>query len=132
MDQANKIKQLRERTGLNRREFCEYFNIPYRTVTDWERGERHAPDYVVRLLEYYVRMKKMIAKDDDNAFEGEKQYEIKELRERTGMNRKEFCEHYDISYRTVTDWERKERHAPDYVVRLLEYNIRMEKSKKKD
>lgn len=132
MDQANKIKQLRESTGLNRREFCEYLNIPYRTVTDWERGERHAPDYVVRLLSYYIKMKKIDNKDAESDLNENKQYEIKELREKTGMNRKEFCEHFDISYRTVTDWEREERHAPDYVVRLLEYNIRMEKLKKED
>lgn len=40
---------------MNRREFCDYFQIPYRTVTDWERDKRHAPEYVLRLLEYYIR-----------------------------------------------------------------------------
>ena len=33
------IKKLRESTGMNRKEFCECFNIPYRTVTEWERGD---------------------------------------------------------------------------------------------
>ena len=56
MDYSEKIKALRESTGMNRKEFCEYFNIPYRTVTDWEHDTRHAPDYVLRLLEYYIRM----------------------------------------------------------------------------
>ena len=56
MDCGEKIKALRESTGMNRKEFCEYFHIPYRTVTDWEHGTRHAPDYVLRLLEYYIRM----------------------------------------------------------------------------
>ena len=32
------------------------------------------------------------------------QIEIKKLRELTGMNRKEFCECFDIPYRTVTEW----------------------------
>ena len=50
-----RIKELRESTGMTRKEFCEYFSIPYRTVTDWERSERRAPDYVLRLLEYYIR-----------------------------------------------------------------------------
>jgi DNA-binding transcriptional regulator YiaG len=54
MDCKTKIKELRESTGMNRKEFCDYFQIPYRTVTDWERGIRHAPDYVLRLLEYYI------------------------------------------------------------------------------
>ena len=40
---------------MNRKEFCEYFQIPYRTVTEWELDNRHAPEYVLRLLEYYIR-----------------------------------------------------------------------------
>lgn len=60
MDCSQKIKELRESTGMNRREFCDYFNIPYRTVTEWERDNRHAPEYVLRLLEYYIRMEKMV------------------------------------------------------------------------
>ena len=56
MDFNDKIRELRESTGMSRKEFCEYFSIPYRTMTDWERDQRHAPDYVVRLLEYQIRM----------------------------------------------------------------------------
>lgn len=59
MDRSKKIKELRENTGMNRKEFCNYFHIPYRTVTEWERDNRHAPEYVVRLLEYYIRMEKL-------------------------------------------------------------------------
>ena len=54
------IKKLRESTGMNRKEFCECFDIPYRTVTEWERGTRNAPDYVLRLLAYYIRMENMV------------------------------------------------------------------------
>ena len=60
MDCSMKIKELRESTGMNRKEFCEYFGIPYRTVTEWERDKRHAPEYVLRLLEYYIRMEKLV------------------------------------------------------------------------
>ena len=59
------IKKLRESTGMNRKEFCEYFEIPYRTVTEWERGTRNAPDYVLRLMAYYVRMEKMVIKEGE-------------------------------------------------------------------
>ncbi|MDO4317405.1 MAG: XRE family transcriptional regulator [Lachnospiraceae bacterium] len=55
MDCSSKMQELRESTGMNRKEFCEFFEIPYRTVTDWELGNRHAPEYVLRLLEYYIR-----------------------------------------------------------------------------
>lgn len=60
MDYSKRIKDLRESTGMNRKEFCDYFNIPYRTVTEWERDNRHAPEYVIRLLEYYIRAEKLI------------------------------------------------------------------------
>ena len=56
MDKAAKIVELRKSTGMNRKEFCEYFKIPYRTMSEWERDGRHAPDYLVRLLEYYIRV----------------------------------------------------------------------------
>lgn len=56
----NRIKELRESTGLNRKEFCEQFDIPYRTVTEWELGHRNAPPYVFRFLEYYIRTQEMI------------------------------------------------------------------------
>lgn len=65
MDYSNKIKELRESTGMNRREFCDYFNIPYRTVTEWERDNRHAPEYVIRLLEYYIRAEKLMKEKQD-------------------------------------------------------------------
>ena len=60
MEYSDKIKAIRESTGMNRKEFCEFFQIPYRTVTDWERDTRHAPEYVLRLLEYYIRMEGLI------------------------------------------------------------------------
>lgn len=54
MDFCTRIKQIRLSTGMTRKQFCAYFDIPYRTVTEWERGTRHAPSYVLQLLEYYV------------------------------------------------------------------------------
>ena len=57
---SSKMKELRESTGLNRKEFCEKFDIPYRTMTEWELGHRNAPPYVLKLLSYYVSMQKML------------------------------------------------------------------------
>ena len=60
MDFKDRIVELRKSTGMTRKEFCEYFHIPSRTVTEWERDNRHAPEYVLRLLEYYIRMEGLI------------------------------------------------------------------------
>ena len=71
MDCSKKIKEFRESTGMNRREFCEYFDIPYRTVTEWERDNRHAPAYVLRLLEYYIRTENLMKDKVEDFEEGE-------------------------------------------------------------
>ena len=60
MDRSKEIKELREKMKMNRREFCEYYGIPYRTVTDWEAGKRSMPDYVLRLLKYKAETEKLI------------------------------------------------------------------------
>ena len=57
---STKMKELRESTGLNRKDFCEKFDIPYRTMTEWELGHRNAPPYVLRLLSYYVSMQNQL------------------------------------------------------------------------
>lgn len=59
MEIKDYVKDLRKSTGMNRKEFCEYFGIPYRTVTEWERGTRKMPDYVLRMMEYQIRMEKL-------------------------------------------------------------------------
>lgn len=64
MNTQDKIIELREATGMNRKVFCEYFKIPYRTVTDWELGNRHCPEYVLRLLEYYIQMNDLAKKEE--------------------------------------------------------------------
>ena len=42
------IRELRERAGMSRREFAEYFHISYRTVQDWELGCNKCKDYIIR------------------------------------------------------------------------------------
>lgn len=63
MDCKTKVKALREMTGMNRKDFCKYFDIPYRTVTEWELDNRHVPSYVLRLLEYYIRNEGLMVKE---------------------------------------------------------------------
>ena len=55
---------------MNRKEFCEHFQIPYRTMTDWELDNRHAPEYVFRLLEYYIRKEGLDKNAEGSAVHG--------------------------------------------------------------
>lgn len=54
MESRNILVDLRKRTGMNRREFAEYFEIPYRTVQEWELGNRKMPEYLLRLMKYKI------------------------------------------------------------------------------
>lgn len=46
------VKNLRELSGMSRPQFAEYFNIPYRTVQNWEIGLRECPAYLIELMQY--------------------------------------------------------------------------------
>jgi DNA-binding transcriptional regulator YiaG len=46
------IKTLREKYNLSRKQFTEMFDIPYRTLQDWELGNRKCPEYLLKLIEY--------------------------------------------------------------------------------
>ena len=60
--EANKsaflIRAIRYYSGLSRNEFCNWLNIPYRTLQEWERGGRVMPGYVLNLIAYKVRIEK--------------------------------------------------------------------------
>ena len=52
---------------------------------------------------------------------------MKKLRQEAGMNRREFSEYMDIPLRTLEEWEAGRRKMPDYLLRLIAYQIRMER-----
>ncbi len=66
--------ELRESTGMNRKQFCEYFDIPYMTVSDWEHGKKRVPRYFLRLLEYYLKTEQMKQEKEDKNNESENNY----------------------------------------------------------
>jgi DNA-binding transcriptional regulator YiaG len=50
------VKELRERFGLTREQFCSGFEIPYRTLQSWELGTRSCPVYVFRMMEMLLEL----------------------------------------------------------------------------
>ena len=48
------IIDLFKHTGMSQIEFSRRLGIPYRTIQDWLAQKRTPPDYVVKLLEYYL------------------------------------------------------------------------------
>ena len=63
MSRGKEVKELREKMGMNRREFSEYYGIPYRTVQDWEAEKRELPDYLLRLLKYRAEIENRVKKE---------------------------------------------------------------------
>lgn len=63
MDAAGKIKELRESTGMSRKEFSEHTGIPVRTLEDWEAGRRTPPEYIPRLLGYQLKYEELVRKN---------------------------------------------------------------------
>jgi transcriptional regulator with XRE-family HTH domain len=45
---------------MTQKEFADYLHVPFRSIQNWEGGQRSAPDYVVELIEYKLIMEGII------------------------------------------------------------------------
>ncbi len=72
MESAEKIRKIREQTGLSRKDFSIHIGIPLRTIEDWEAGRRRPPEYIPRLIEYQLKYEEMIGKKQNEEQDAEK------------------------------------------------------------
>jgi len=54
-DKIYSVKELRDLLALSQRKFANKYEIPSRTIEEWESGRRVAPPYVVSLLNRVVK-----------------------------------------------------------------------------
>jgi DNA-binding transcriptional regulator YiaG len=47
---STKIKEARERIGMSRAEMSRQFEIPIRTLEDWDSGKNHTSPWVEKLI----------------------------------------------------------------------------------
>ena len=59
----SKIREERTKLGLTQHQLAELTGIPFRTIQNWEGGQRKCPDYVEKLLLFYLE--NAIKKDGD-------------------------------------------------------------------
>ena len=60
----NEIKQIREKTGMNQREFADYFHISIRTLQAWERSDpSRPPEHVIYMIKYILYFEKLLEKE---------------------------------------------------------------------
>lgn len=55
MDAARSL-QIRDISGLSRAAFARKYNIPVRTLEEWDSERRKAPEWVLDLLERVVQI----------------------------------------------------------------------------
>ena len=60
MESANKIRELREKTGMTRKDFSIHIGIPLRTIEDGEAGRRTPPEYIPRLISYQLKYEELM------------------------------------------------------------------------
>ena len=70
METADKIRELREQTGMTRKDFAVHMGIPLRTMEDWEAGRRRPPEYIPRLMSYQLKYEELIKKAEWEKDEG--------------------------------------------------------------
>ena len=66
MDIDKKIRELRESTGMSRKDFSEHTGIPVRTLEDWEAGRRTPPEYIPRLIAYQLKYEELVNGKEEN------------------------------------------------------------------
>ena len=58
---CERVKSLREGSGLSQSGFAEKFNIPKSTLQDWEHDRRVPPVYVVEMMEKLINKSEIVA-----------------------------------------------------------------------
>lgn len=59
MGKREELIALKENSGMNWKQFSDYYEIPYRTVQDWQHGKREMPAYVLRLMQYKMKIENL-------------------------------------------------------------------------
>lgn len=54
------IKDIRIATGMTQKAFAGYLGIPYRTLQNWENGERKCAEYILELIIYKLKNEKVL------------------------------------------------------------------------
>lgn len=54
------IKSIRKETGLSQSKFATHFEIPVRTIQQWEQEVRTPPSYVVKLIKRVLTLEEKL------------------------------------------------------------------------
>ena len=54
------IKEMRQKTYLSQNKFAKLLDIPVANIAKWEQGVSAPPEYVVKLIEFYLKQMRLI------------------------------------------------------------------------
>ena len=54
------IQEIRKCLGMSQAKFAKYFNIPFRTVQNWEYGVSECPEYLKELILYKLKKENVL------------------------------------------------------------------------
>lgn len=72
---AERIKETRKAAELTQQQLSMIYNIPLRTVVDWERGERTPPEYLANFMIRCIEIDFIRPKESEIEIQEEKQEE---------------------------------------------------------
>lgn len=49
------VKESRAAAGLSQKDMADLLSIPKRTIENWEQGVNEPPEYLVKLITYYLQ-----------------------------------------------------------------------------
>lgn len=52
------IREIRQAAGLSQARFAAKYEIPLRTIENWESGSRKPPEYVIKMIERLEEIEK--------------------------------------------------------------------------
>ena len=118
MDTAKTIIELRESTGMSRKEFSEHTDIPVRTLEDWEAGRRTPPKYIPRLLAYQMKFEGMFSSNVE--VKGKRNVSV--IQDVDGNNIV-IINYIRSKGKRSIDWKDVREYLREYVGELERYNV---------
>ena len=119
LEQKKELVKLREKMGLNRKIFAEYFGIPLRTVEDWEAGRRKMPEYLLRLMLYRAKIDGLQENGDKEKIDMETPKKIQIICDEDG---RKIVLINDVRFKGKerAEWDEIETYLKEYVGRFYE------------
>ena len=107
---AERFVEIRNRTGMNRKDFANWLDIPYRTMQEWELGRRVMPEYLLKLVDYKVQHEfDGNSLDQRSVSEASFGLRLKEVRSSCGMRQEDVAEMMGMKRPTLSAIEADKR-----------------------